>query len=118
MPSYSLVKVANTEGYEAHHVAYLGLAGAKDWEILKRIIRQDYTFVTNNSTDFRNLYATERLHAGLIIIVPQVRPALQRELFRITLEQIGSEELINQVLEVDLKNDVALFLRYSMPRGE
>ena len=32
----------------------------------------DYTFVTNNRADFASLYAREELHAGLVIVVPNV----------------------------------------------
>lgn len=39
---------------------------------MPRIVADDYTFVTNNARDFRKLYAKEALHAGLLIIVPQV----------------------------------------------
>ena len=112
----SLVQVANGEGYEAHHAVHLGMAGAKDWEIIDRIIAGDYTFVTNNATDFRTLYQAEALHAGLIIIVPQVRPKIQRQLFEAALEELGPDELINEVLEVDLGDGEALFQRYPMPR--
>lgn len=42
---------------------------------MPRIIEEDFTFVTNNARDFRKLYAKEDLHAGLVIIVPQVLPA-------------------------------------------
>jgi hypothetical protein len=49
------------------------------------IREQDYTFVTNNRTDFLALHGKEPLHAGVIIIVPNVTPALQRELFRAVL---------------------------------
>ena len=42
----------------------------------------EYTFVTNNRTDFAALYTQEELHAGLVIIVPNVPPAQQRALFQ------------------------------------
>lgn len=44
---------------------------------MPRIVAEDFTFVTNNTRDFRKLYAKEEFHAGLVIIVPQVLPALQ-----------------------------------------
>ena len=31
----------------------------------------DFVVVTNNASDFRRLYATQPLHAGLVIITPQ-----------------------------------------------
>ena len=47
-----------------------------------RIRSDEYTFVTNNRTDFTARYSREELHAGLVIIVPNVVPARQRELFQ------------------------------------
>ncbi len=41
---------------------------------MPRIVAEDYTFVTNNARDFRKLYGNEEIHAGLVIIVPQVVP--------------------------------------------
>jgi hypothetical protein len=35
---------------------------------------QDYTFVTNNGSDFLAFYGQEPLHAGVIIIVPNATP--------------------------------------------
>lgn len=46
-------------------------AVSRDWHI----IADDLTLVTNNARDFRRLFAREPLHAGLVIIVPQVVPA-------------------------------------------
>lgn len=74
-------KVAVARGHEGHHVVWLGLSGETDWGLMPRIIEGNFTFVTNNAADFRKLFAREELHAGLVIIVPQVRPALQKELF-------------------------------------
>ena len=67
----------------------------------------EYTFVTNNRTDFTALYAKEELHAGLVIILPNVTPARQRELFRAALSHIGKRNLMNAVLEVDLAGATA-----------
>ena len=62
----SLLKLAHEAGHTADHVNYLGLGSSKDWDLMKLILDQDYTFVTNNRTDFTALYAKEQLHAGLI----------------------------------------------------
>lgn len=96
-----LVAVANHLGYDAHHVTHLGMGGLKDHEIIPRIRDEEFTFVTNNAVDFRRLYRREDLHAGLIIIVPNVRPEMQRQLFQATLEYLNMRELINAVLEID-----------------
>lgn len=50
---------------------------------MKPILDRDYTFVTNNRTDFLALYGRTQLHAGLVIVVPNVTPTLQRELFQL-----------------------------------
>ena len=77
----SLVAVAQAHGHECFHVNWLGLSGETDWDLMPRIVDGDFTFVTNNARDFRKLYAQEEVHAGLVIIVPQVVPVRQRELF-------------------------------------
>jgi hypothetical protein len=82
---------------------------------LTRIRRKDYTFVTNNRTDFKALYAKEELHAGLVIILPNVTPSLQRELFRAALSHIEKRDLINVVLEVDLVGTTATCREYPYP---
>jgi hypothetical protein len=48
--------------------------------------QQDYTFVTNNRSDFLALHGREPLPAGVIIIVPSVTPVCQRELFSAALD--------------------------------
>ena len=68
----SLVKVAHDGGYACEHVNFLGLSGRKDWELMRKVQAGEYTLVTNNRTDFAVLYADEELHAGLVIIVPNV----------------------------------------------
>ncbi|PZR75324.1 MAG: toxin-antitoxin system, toxin component, PIN family protein [Stutzerimonas stutzeri] len=112
----SLVAVANEDGHDGYHVNWLGLSGEKDWDLMPRIVAGDYTFVTNNARDFRKLYSNEEIHAGLIIIVPQVVPALQRDLFELILQEIASgDELLNEVIEISIEDDEALLTRYSLP---
>jgi predicted nuclease of predicted toxin-antitoxin system len=85
----SLVEVAHAAAHLADHVNYLGLGSSKDWQLMATIRAQDYTFVTNNRSDFLALHGQEPLHAGVIIIVPSVTPARQRELFSAALEHEG-----------------------------
>src|SRR5690242_21758033 len=85
-PSTTLVSVANHAGHEAYHVVHLGMGGSKDHEIMPRIRAEEFTFVTNNAIDFRQLFKKEDLHAGLIILIPNVAPAVQRELFQAALD--------------------------------
>jgi predicted nuclease of predicted toxin-antitoxin system len=91
----SLVELAHGAGHLADHVNYLSLGGSKDWQLMAVIGEEDYTVVTNNRTDFLGLHGKEPLHAGVIIIVPNVTPALQRELFRAVLDhnrRTGSDQ--------------------------
>lgn len=69
--------------------------------------------VTNNAADFRRLYAKEPLHAGLVILIPNVDRELQRHLFRGALETLaGIGEPVNRVVEADLDGDEATFTLY------
>ena len=111
----SLVTLAHDAGHICDHVNFLGLGGHKDWQSMIRIRAEDYTLVTNNRTDFAALYAKEELHAGLVIIVPNVIPSRQRELFRAALWHIGKRDLMNAVLEVDLAGTVAICREYPHP---
>lgn len=62
----SLVTAAHSAGHSADHVSHRGLGGLKDWQLMRVIREQEYTFVTNNRSDFLDLHAKERLHAGVI----------------------------------------------------
>ena len=84
------MQVAHASGYVADHVNYLSLGGLKDWQLLPVIREREYTFVTNNGADFLAPFGKEPLHPGFIIIVPNVTPVLQRELFKAALDHIGA----------------------------
>ncbi|WP_390891058.1 DUF5615 family PIN-like protein [Rhizobium laguerreae] len=55
----SLVAVAQHHGHDCFHVNWLGLSGETDWDLMPRIVAEDFTFVTNNARDFRKLHARE-----------------------------------------------------------
>ena len=76
----SLVTLAHAAGFEAAHVNHLGLNGKPDWALAERITKDEFTFVTNNRVDFIRLFRKMDLHPGLIVLVPNVVPALQRAL--------------------------------------
>jgi predicted nuclease of predicted toxin-antitoxin system len=84
-----LVTMAHEAGHECEHVNFLGLGGYKDWQLMTRIRSEDYTLVTNNRNDFTALDSKEGVHAGVVIILPNVPPTQQRELFRAALSHIG-----------------------------
>jgi predicted nuclease of predicted toxin-antitoxin system len=98
----SLVKVATDRLYEAYHVAHLGMSGLKDHELMPRIRDENFTLVTNNAIDFRRLFQKEQIHAGLMIIVPNVVPAIQRALLAAALDYVGDRDPVNRVIEINL----------------
>jgi len=115
----SLVGVAQAAGHQCDHVNWLGLSGTTDWDLMPRIVAGDYTFVTNNAADFRRMYGQEGLHAGLVIIVPQVPPARQRGLFNDLLAHLGAEgQLVNEVIEIVLEGDKVQMISYNLPPGD
>lgn len=90
----SLVGVAHGAGFEAANVNHLGLSGKQDWELADRIVVDEFTFVTNNRVDFVRLFGKMELHAGLIVIVPNVVPSVQRALFEAAILYLSGRELI------------------------
>jgi hypothetical protein len=57
------------------------------------------------------------LHDGLIIVVPNVVPALQRALFVGALQYLSGRELVNAVVEVSLEGKVVRCKEYGLPPG-
>jgi predicted nuclease of predicted toxin-antitoxin system len=113
----SLVEVAQARNHEAWHVNWLGLSGTTDWDLMPRIIADDWAFVTNNAADFRRIYVREEVYPGLIIVVPQVPPAEQRALFEALLSEFeADEELLNEVIEIAIDGEDVLFTRYDLPQ--
>lgn len=111
----SLVEVANKAGHEAHHVTRRGLSGCKDYQLGELIRREEFVFVTNNARDFRKLMAQSELHAGLIVIVPNIAPTAQRELFERALHEASKfPDMINRVIEID-SSDLRV---YELPKLE
>lgn len=76
----------------------------------------DFILVTNDASDFRQLYAAQPLHAGLVILMPSVERTLQRKLFQAALDELAViGEPINRVLEVDLVGEEVTFTLYDWP---
>jgi predicted nuclease of predicted toxin-antitoxin system len=92
----SLVGYAQERGHDAYYVRWLGLAGTPDWKLMDRIVDEDFTFVTNDEDDFTRLYSKTPLHAGLVILVPQVHPEQQLVLFEAALRAICKPPSANQ----------------------
>jgi predicted nuclease of predicted toxin-antitoxin system len=111
----SLVKLAHAAGHAADHVTFLAIGGMKDWRLMDTILERDYAFVTNNRSDFLALYHQTPVHTGLVIIVPNVTPPRQRELFQAALNYIGHSEIVNAVIEVKYHGDQIVCCEYSFP---
>jgi predicted nuclease of predicted toxin-antitoxin system len=114
--SIDLVSVAGQAGHDAQHVAHVGKAGWKDWNVVRYASDGDFVLVTNNASDFRRLYAAQTLHAGLVILIPAVNRTLQQKLFRAALDELATiGEPVNRVLEVDLDGDELTLALYDWP---
>ena len=114
--SIRLVAVAGQASHDAHHVAQIGRAGWKDWNVVGYARDGDFILVTNNASDFRRLYAAQPLHAGLVILLPVVRRDLQQRLFNAALDELATiGEPVNRVLEVDLDGEDVTLALYDLP---
>jgi predicted nuclease of predicted toxin-antitoxin system len=114
--SLDLVAVAGQAGHAAQHIAHIGKAGWKDWNVARYARDGDFILVTNNASDFRQLYADKALHAGLVILIPAVGRVLQQRLFKAALDELATiGEPINRVLEVDLAGDEVTLTLYDLP---
>lgn len=129
--SQRLTAMARSRGHPASsHVQWLGLGGTQDWNLIHRVVDEDWTLVTKNSYDFRGrvdapgrpgLHAFHDIHAGLVCLngPPGMDLALQEELFAIALDEIAAlgDDLVNQVLEVTADETTVTINRYRLPGG-
>jgi len=114
--SLELVTVAAEAGYEARHIAHVGKAGWKDWNVVRHARENNFVLVTNNAADFRKLYADESLHAGLVVLIPNVPTNLQKKLFNRAVQKLKEYgEPINHVLEVDIDGEDVILELYELP---
>jgi len=111
----SLVGVAHGADFGATHVNHLGLSGKPDWELAERVVDGEFTFVTNNRVDFIRLFGKMELHAGLIVIIPNVVPFVQRALFEAAILYMAGKELINSAIEVSLEGKTVKCIEYEIP---
>jgi predicted nuclease of predicted toxin-antitoxin system len=111
----SLAGVAHAAGFEATHVNHLGLNGKPDWELAARIVEDEFTFVMNNRLDFIRLFGNMDLHAGLIILVPNVVPALQRVLLEAAIRYLAGRPMLNTAIEVTLVGNTVTCTEYVLP---
>ena len=111
-----LVATAQGFGHLAFHINHRGWSSMKDPQVLRQLLDEDLTLVTNNWDDFRPMLARAEVHAGVVVILPNVRRDRQVELFCAALSVIRDHapplDMVNTVLEVDADGTV---VRYSMP---
>ena len=70
--SVLLPTAAQTRNFEATHVNHRGLHQAKDWEILRIVIEEEWGLVTNNAIEFRGRYRKLDVHPGVVFLLPAV----------------------------------------------
>jgi predicted nuclease of predicted toxin-antitoxin system len=111
--SPALTSTANALGFAAFHVAHRGWASASDDQVLRRMLDESLTLVTNNWLDFKPMLAREGLHPGVVVILPNVRRQRQAELFALALLLIRDSDppldMINTVLEVTAEGVVTRY---------
>ena len=91
------------------------MSGKPDWELADRIVKDEFTFVTNNRVDFMRLFGKMELHAGLIVIVPNVVPSVQRALFEAAILYLAGKEPINSAIEVSVEGKTVKCIEYRIP---
>lgn len=100
--SPELVALAHARNHHATHVVFRGLQGTSDRDLMPIIREGGFIFVTNNGRDFLNLYASEEVHVGLIIIIPgSLSKEMQIAFFGLALDVIEPmSDLLNKVVEI------------------
>jgi hypothetical protein len=110
--SPALAVMARTAGHhESTCVRDRGWQGLKDWELIKKVVAEDFTLVTHNAKYFRGtaeqrekgLHAREAIDAGLVCLnsAYPMDLARQERLFRYALNELqDAEDLTNQALEI------------------
>ena len=107
------METAAAFGYAAFHVAHRGWAALQDPQLLRRVLDEELTLVTNNWIDFRPMLERQEVHPGIVVILPNVRRDRQMELFAAALGALQEHDppldMINTVLEVDECGTVTMF---------
>jgi hypothetical protein len=57
------------------------------------------------------------LHAGLIVIVPNAAPTVQRAMFEAAILYLAGKELINSTIEVSFESNAVKCVEYPLPEG-
>ena len=98
---------------ECLHESLIGVAHAAG--LAARIVKDEFTFVTNNRVDFVRLFGMMELHAGLIVLVPNLAPALAAGPVSGGHSILAGKSLINAVIEVTSDGKTATCVEYQLP---
>ena len=93
------------------------MSGQPDWALAERIVKDEFTFVTNNRVDFLRIFRKMELHPGLVVLVPNVVPALQRALFEGAIRYLAGRDLVNTVIEAYLEGKTVRCVGWELPPG-
>ena len=104
---------------ESTHVSWLGMSGAKDHLITGRAITDGFVLVSQNTVDFRSIYARQEVHVGLIgfnTAAGMMSLELQKSLFLLALSELAGNEAWNEVLEISVSaQGLVTVERYALP---
>ena len=92
--SPTLEDVAYERGYEATSNRRRDMLSELDPNLYPTVVAEDWTFVTNNEGDFRELAELEQLHPGLIFLPQSMREVQQQWFDRVLayIEEHADEE--------------------------
>jgi hypothetical protein len=115
--SVQLPPLVRERGYECMHVRDLGLLSEKDWDLLERIKKDDWTLVTNNIEEFRARYRRKLdLHAGAIFLVTSAGFEIQRDALVAALDDMEHDgDLTNTEVLVEPYGSGYRVRRFDLP---
>ena len=116
--SPDLAELARQRGFHSQHVNEIGLNGAGDPIIMRRVLEEDWILVTNNWREFLARYqAKAPLHAGLILLIAADGRAEQEQAFKAALIYLESRrpDPINMAIIVERKGSNLSVYSYEWP---
>lgn len=116
--SVELPPLAHAVGFECQHVNAIGLRTKGDPVLMRRIIDEDWTLVTNNWREFMARYrARAPVHAGLVLLVAANGIAEQQLAFKLVVHAIDTHgiDLTNQAILVERDGDDVLLRQIPWP---
>ena len=106
--SIELPAVAHAAGFECQHVNDIGLRTKGDPILMRRIIDENWTLVTNNWREFMARYkARAPVHAGLVLLVAAKGFSEQQLAFKLVIHVVDRHclDLTNLAVLVERDGD-------------